>query len=196
MASSTLSENRAIYEVKPIPLDQNVLQKHAAFFDKNQDGVIYPWETFRGLREIGCGIPLSTAVAIFINLGLTGATRPGKFPSPLLPIEIRNIQLGKHGSDTDVYDKEGRFVPSKFEEIFSKHARTHPNALTSDELNEMIKSNREPIDLKGWIGSQVEWRLLYKLGKDKNGLLQKEIVRGVYDGSVFERLKAENEKNN
>jgi len=32
----------------PIPLQENILQKHAAFFDKNHDGVIYPWETFQG----------------------------------------------------------------------------------------------------------------------------------------------------
>jgi len=42
-----------------------------------------------------------------------------------------------------------RFVPSKFEEIFNKHAHTHPNALTYDELNELIKANREPKDVKG-----------------------------------------------
>jgi len=42
-----------------------------------------------------------------------------------------------------------RFVPSKFEAIFSKHAHTNPNYLTYDELKEMIKANREPKDLKG-----------------------------------------------
>jgi len=42
-----------------------------------------------------------------------------------------------------------RFVPSKFEEIFTKHAHTHPNALTYDELMEMLQANREPKDLKG-----------------------------------------------
>ncbi|KAJ1418401.1 Caleosin-related [Sesbania bispinosa] len=96
-------------EEKAIPLDENVLQKHAAFFDLNQDGLIYPWETF----------------------------------------QVKNIQLAKHGSDTGVYDTQGR------------------------------------------IGSLVEWKVLYKLAKDKNGLLQKETIRGVYDGSLFEILKNE-----
>jgi hypothetical protein len=44
------------------------------------------------------------------------------------------------------------------------------------------------------IGSSVEWNVLYKLAKDKNGLLQKETIRGVYDGSLFEVLKKEHTK--
>ncbi|XP_061349628.1 probable peroxygenase 5 isoform X1 [Gastrolobium bilobum] len=195
MASSPPSESKKLEVVvgdigeKPIPLHENVLQKHAAFFDLNKDGVIYPWETYKGLREIGSGVLLSTGVALFINLGLSQSTRPGKFPSLLFPIEVKNIQLAKHGSDTGVYDTEGRFVPSKFEEIFTKHAHTHPNALTYDELKEMLKANREPKDIKGRIGSMAEWKLLFKLAKDKSGLLQKETIRGVYDGSLFELLK-------
>lgn len=43
-----------------------------------------------------------------------------------------------------------RFVPAKFEEIFGKHARTNANALTSDELMTMLKSNRVPKDYAGW----------------------------------------------
>jgi len=35
----------------------------------------------------------------------------------------------------------------------------------------------------------VEWSVLYKVAKDKNGLLQKDAIRAVYDGTLFEQLK-------
>ncbi|XP_057961514.1 probable peroxygenase 4 [Malania oleifera] len=171
--------------------DLNVLQKHVAFFDRNGDGVVYPWETFQGFRAIGAGIPLSTVSAIFINGLLSQKTRPGKFPSLLFPIEVKNIHRAKHGSDSGVYDAEGRFVPLAFEEIFKKHARTKPTALTSEELMAMLKANRVPKDYKGWFAAWTEWRTLYSLCKDKDGLLQKDTVRAVYDGSLFEKMQKE-----
>ncbi|XP_042513703.1 probable peroxygenase 4 [Macadamia integrifolia] len=128
--------------------DLSPLQKHVAFFDRNKDGLIYPWETFQGFRAIGSGIPLSIIASIFINVALSGKTHPGKF-SPLFPIEMKNIHMAKHGSDSGVYDTEGRLVPAKFEEIFHKHAHTDPNALTSKELSEMLKGNRVPKDYAG-----------------------------------------------
>ncbi|ONI31806.1 hypothetical protein PRUPE_1G332000 [Prunus persica] len=145
MGSSSLPANN-----KFVPNEQDVLQRHVAFFDRNHDGIVYPWETFQGFRAIGCGILLSTASSFLINAALSQKTRPGKFPSPLLPIEVKNIHKAKHGSDSGVYDSHGRFVPSKFEEIFCKHAHTHLDALTSDELMGMLRANREPKDYAGW----------------------------------------------
>ncbi|KAI4313730.1 hypothetical protein L6164_026686 [Bauhinia variegata] len=198
MASSTTKEIDNIQEgalgEKPIPLDENVLQKHVSFFDRNDDGIIYPWETYEGFRAIGSGIPLSIGASLFINIGLSQSTRPGKFPSPLFPIVIKNIHKAKHGSDSGVYDHEGRFVPSKFEEIFKKHARTHPDSLTSEELKEMLKANREPKDFKGWIAAYSEWKILYEFCKDKKGLLHKNIVRAVYDGSLFEKMEKDHQE--
>ncbi|KAF7131893.1 hypothetical protein RHSIM_Rhsim09G0038500 [Rhododendron simsii] len=190
--------------------DQNVLQKHVNFFDRDKDGVVYPWETFQGplslslslslfylflfvlsFREIGCGVLLSSLASVFINVGLSAKTRPGKFPSLLFPIEVKNIQKAKHGSDSGVYDTEGRFVLAKFEEIFGKHARTNANALTSDELMTMLKSNRVPKDYAGWIASYSEWKILYMLCKDKNGLLHRDTIQAVYDGTLFEHMAME-----
>nr|XP_027187355.1 probable peroxygenase 5 [Cicer arietinum] len=172
----------------------SALQKHVSFFDRNHDGIVYPKETFQGFRAIGCGVALSTAASAFIHAGLSQKTRPGEPPSILLPIVVANIKLAIHGSDSGAYNAEGGFVASKFEEIFSKHAKQHPNALTSDELKEMLKSNREPKDFKGWLAAESEWKILFDLCKDNNGLLQKDIVYSVYDGSLFERLEKEHSK--
>ncbi|PKA61437.1 putative peroxygenase 4 [Apostasia shenzhenica] len=166
------------------------LQKHVAFFDRNGDGIVYPWETFKGFRAIGAGIGLSIVGAAFIN-GFLGPK--GKLPSPLFPIYVKNIQKGKHGSDSGVYDAQGRFVPSKFEEIFQNHAHTHTDALTSIELKEMLRSNRVPKDISGWVAAWTEWKVLYSLCKDGNGLLPRETIRAVYDGSLFLKMEKERE---
>lgn len=112
----------------------------------------------------------------------------------MLSIHIDNIHKGKHGSDSESYDTEGRYVrfgtfsmsssaqalssgrlqilyctitvtaifnfanvlslhrfdPSKFDAIFSKYGRTHPNALTRDELISMLEGNRNVYDFLGW----------------------------------------------
>ncbi|KAG7589678.1 Caleosin-related [Arabidopsis suecica] len=208
--------------VKFVPEEDNFLQRHVAFFDRNKDGIVYPSETFQGFRAIGCGYLLSAVASVFINIGLSSKTRPviilkilrqylkfsfirykrkmkkknqksvwlqGKGFSILFPIEVKNIHLAKHGSDSGVYDKDGRFVASKFEEIFAKHAHTHRDALTNEELKQLLKANKEPNDRKGWIAGYTEWKILHYLCKDKNGLLHKDTVRAAYDGSLFEKLE-------
>ncbi|WOK91936.1 hypothetical protein Cni_G00627 [Canna indica] len=171
--------------------DLTPLQKHVAFFDRNNDGIIYPSETYQGFRAIGCGVALSAASALFINGFLGPKTSSSKIPNPRLPIYVKNIHKGKHGSDSGVYDSEGRFVASKFEEMFQKYAKTNSNALTSEELKEMLQANRDPKDYKGRLASLTEWKLLYNLCKDKEGFLHKETVRAVYDGSLFVKMEQE-----
>ncbi|KAG0485555.1 hypothetical protein HPP92_009634 [Vanilla planifolia] len=172
-------------------VELTALQKHVSFFDRNKDGVIYPWETFQGFRAIGAGLSLSVLSAVFIHGSLAPKTRTGILTSPLLPIYVKYISKGKHGSDTGAYDDEGRFVSEKFEEIFQKHAHLHHNALTSEELKEMLESNRVPKDYKGWLGAWTEWKALYLLCKDEDGLLPKETIRAVYDGSLFYKMEEE-----
>ncbi|KAF2926131.1 hypothetical protein DAI22_06g103400 [Oryza sativa Japonica Group] len=145
-----------------------------------------------GFRAIGAGVVLSAVGAVFINGGLGPKTIPENTKTGLkLPIYVKNIHKGKHGSDSGVYDANGRFVPEKFEEIFKKHAHTRPDALTDKELKELLQSNREPKDFKGWLGGFTEWKVLYYLCKDKDGFLHKDTVRAVYDGSLFAKMEQE-----
>jgi len=38
------------------------------------------------------------------------------------------------------------------------------------------------------VAAKAEWEILYDLAKDKDGRLQKDTVRAVYDGALFYQL--------
>lgn len=83
-------------------------------------------------------------------------------PDPLFRIYVANIHKCKHGSDTNTYDTEGRYVPQKFEDIFSKYA-DGGDSLSLWQLTLALKGQRLFADPIGWFGAFFECKywLLY-----------------------------------
>ncbi|KAJ3119786.1 hypothetical protein HK101_007122, partial [Irineochytrium annulatum] len=127
-------------------------------------------------------------------------------PNPLFPIYVANIHRCKHGSDSGVYDDEGRFIPQKFEEIFSKFDKESNGSLSLKELWDMTQEIRNVMDPFGWFANKFEWGTLYLL-MQKGGRVEKEDIRRCFDGTLFyhmekrvkqakqERLESRRQKN-
>ena len=92
---------------------QTVLQQHCDFFDRDSDGIIWPYDTFRGFYALGFNVFLSITGMVLTHLLFAYATCPALVPDPFFRIFLENIHKAKHGSDSGVYDNEGRFVPQK-----------------------------------------------------------------------------------
>ncbi|KAI0779980.1 calcium binding protein Caleosin [Fomes fomentarius] len=171
---------------------RTVLQQHVDFFDTNGDGLITPFETYRSFRALGFGIVLSILFPLLIHLGLSYATVDGILPDPLLRINTNNIHMAKHGSDSGTYDNEGRFIPQKFEDFFSKYSSVPgKDGLTKGDIWRGLKGQRLLGDSGGSVAAISEWGVLWLMVSPKDGILKKEDVRRLYDGSLFAETKAE-----
>lgn len=163
---------------------QTVLQQHVEFFDYDKDGVIWPWDTARGFRDIGYNPLISFLAPFFIHTGMSLPTQEG-FPNLLLPIHIKNIHKCKHGSDSGVYDTEGRYIPQRFEEIMSKYDKDNKGGLTYQEVMEMTSEQSNLYDWFGRTASFLEWTVTYAGFKDENGVLPRDAIRKQFNGELF-----------
>ncbi|KAK9918600.1 hypothetical protein WJX75_005236 [Coccomyxa subellipsoidea] len=183
---------RAVSAEKPHGADtannRTVLQQHVDFFDSDNDGKIFPQDTYAGFRRMGFNILISMYAVVVIHGTLAYPTHSSWIPDPRLPILTRNIHKCHHGSDSMVYDKEGRFMPEKFEEIFTQHDRDNKGGLSLRDILRLWNSHRDAYDLFGWSAEFLEWLALYLAARNEQGFVPKEAVRGQYDGSLFYQL--------
>jgi peroxygenase len=198
----TMSDDEAALLVQPaswlegitrqppaIPWDEmTALQRHVAFFDWNGDGYITVVEDYRGLRALGIDPVLASSFATAINGVL--ATPSRGFPS--LTIDLRNIASGIHGSDSGIYDSEGRFVPAMFERLFTDWDRDGSDGLDPLELAGRAVRDADLFDVFGVVVSGAEFGLLFVVAAE-DGELSRDRMRSFYDGTLFYVLAEERE---
>ncbi|KAI9826005.1 MAG: hypothetical protein M1819_007460 [Sarea resinae] len=166
---------------------QTVVMQHMDYFDPDHDGVIWPRDTYNGFRKWGWSIILSLYGTFLINGFISYPTAPGILPDPFFRIFVSRAYKGKHGSDSMSYDNEGRFVPQNFENIFAKYDRDNKGGLNWLDLIRAFNGQRLVFDFFGWSAVFFEWLGVYLLLWPDDGILRKEDVRGVFDGSIFQK---------
>lgn len=188
--------NRAVTRDKPegSPESKNnrtVLQGHVDFWDRNHVGKIFPWDTYIGFRRIGFGYLISFFAVPFLHGSFSYPSSPSWIPDPRLPIFTNRIHRCKHGSDSETYDTEGRFVPEKYEEIFSKFDKGNKGGLSWSDIKTLMVENSNIMDPTGWIAERLEWWATYVLLRDHRGLVTRERIRAMFDGTLWDTLAKE-----
>jgi peroxygenase len=83
----------------------------------------------------------------------------------------------------------GRFIPQKFEEVFTKWDKDGDDKLNFWDMWRMTEDLRVAFDFFGWFAAKFEWITLWLLASDENGMVSREDIRGCFDGSLFYRLE-------
>lgn len=175
---------------------KTALQRHCAFFDRDQDGIISMTDTFKSLRILGFNWLFALAGMLFIHITMSYQTSPSWIPSWRMPIYLERINRCRHGSSSKVYDFEGNVVSiPAVQNLLVRFDTERRGGLNAAELVWMIWNLRDSYDFFGWIMSAVWWSALYLLAADKRGILSQEAIIAQYDGSLFYMLEAQNLKN-
>ena len=186
---------------------RTALQKHVAFFDRADDGMITWTDTYEGCRALGFSAPKSAALATAINGGLGTSTGGTTFT-----IKVANIQKGKHDSDTDIYDEDGNYVQKKFDALFDRFDTDNDNGISEDEFSVLYTRNYE--SATGSVISRFEFGLLMDIAGETRSttstwsacsywwcpsytsttsykVLARSDLSGFYDGSLLYELAGE-----
>ena len=163
------------------------LEMHVAFFDRNQDGIITPLETYQSCRAIGCNPGVAALAALMINGAMGWPT--SKRGLPTLNITVENIQAAMHGSDTRLYDERGQFNATGFDALFDRYDLDGDGRWNARECLARLRGQRSVFDVFGITASVLEFGVLYYLVGQGAGI-SRDDLRRVYDGSLFTALEA------
>ncbi|KAL2438462.1 Peroxygenase [Exophiala dermatitidis] len=174
------------------------LQQHVLFWDRDNDGIIYPWDVYNGFRALGFNVLFSLG-SLLIPIFFSYPTTLGHswFPDPWFRIFVGSLHKAKHGSDSNIFDVDGHFHMDRFDAMFDRWDEDRIGGLTADQMWAMWKKNRCAADPAGWCFGFMEWWTTWLLMQRK-GRVWKDDLRACYDGTLFWNIshKTQRSKNN
>jgi peroxygenase len=170
---------------------QTPLQRHAAFFDHDGDGLVHLDETRAGLCALGLPWALAAVLAPVINAAL--GPRTGGGPTT---IDVGRILQGKHAFDSGTFDAAGAFDPVAFDRLFAEASggRAH---LTKRELVDFVFTNpggQHPdhaavlLQAFSWLEATVFF-CLAGTPREGGSVVTKRRLRSFYEGRLFYALE-------
>ena len=170
--------------------------------------IITPYEIYAGFRALGFSILFSLGgllIPVFFSYPTT--LRHSWFPDPFFRIYTSAIHKAKHGSDSGVYNHEGHIRWALFDEMHERTDSSLPavedrqhndtmrreGALGVGELIRLHARNRVAADPAGWSFAAMEWWTTWLL-LQREGKVWEDDLKGMYDGSLFWRIKDERMK--
>ncbi|XXG95950.1 hypothetical protein Hte_002226 [Hypoxylon texense] len=173
---------------------QTALQQHVSFFDRDNDGIIWPSDVYNGFRELGFCVLFSIG-SLLIPVFFSYPTRLAHswIPDPLLRIYVNDVHKAKHGSDSGIYDFDGNFNPERFDQMFDRFDTSGTGGLSVGDLVELLRKDRCAADPAGWSFAFMEWWTTWLL-LQKDGRVWKDDLRACYDGTLFWRISEERSK--
>lgn len=174
------------------PARMTPLQKHCAFFDRNGDGILMPWETFAGFCVLGYGMAMSLLGTLLVHLFFSYWTLPSWVPDPFFPIYIKNVDRLKHGSDSGLYDYDGTLKPVVGDGVQTLIGRFDEDAKGGLGLLDMYRMTQRKwnvLDFFGWWATKLEWFFLWVLAQ-RHGVVSWDAIRDQYDGTLFRKVEA------
>lgn len=176
------------------PSTMTPLQKHCAFFDRNGDGLIMPWETFTSMRILGYNIILAALATALVHFFFSYWTLDSWIPDPFFAIAIKNVHRLKHGSDMAVYDHEGNLVPGSMDPghrlSLMRWDTDRKGGLSLGDIIFMTQRRWNLWDWFGWWAVKIEWIFLWIL-RQRHGVVKWDDVFSQYDDTLFRQIEQE-----
>ncbi|KAI1662832.1 Caleosin related protein-domain-containing protein [Daldinia decipiens] len=171
----------------------HILRQNAEYFDSDQDGIIWPRDTYKGYRKLGWGITYSCLVASILHSTLSYPTGDSYTPDPLLRIRYD----GKHSTGNVSYDEKGQARGNQVcETILAKYDKNNKGGMDIRDILRFCKDQRSVSTCYGWSLTALEWLALYLALRQHNGIVGSEDIRTAFDGSVLFKRSEERQRKN